>query len=180
MTNYDEFVRNNSADQQKDMSVSMGSGREKEANDATAKLWSISRLSLELNDSGHLSLNFPQSRDEIFGTGNMTLGKKTKPVGAFGKLFGDGLNLDIVPLSGKLYRFDVARKAAPSLEITKESVLMDTGSPEPPLLNVDLERFDATHIIVGRKQGCSHLHARAQFLHEPLHIHLSHPTPHAL
>lgn len=101
MTNYDEFVRNNSADQQKDMSVSMGSGREKEANDATAKLWSISRLSLELDDSSHLSLNFSQSSGEIFGTGNMTLGNKTEPVGAFGELFGDGLYLNIVSFSGK-------------------------------------------------------------------------------
>jgi hypothetical protein len=109
MSNYDEIAGDNLGYQQRDMSDSTVSGRDKEANDAAANSWSIGSLSLELDGNSHVSLKFLPSSDEIFGKGNLTLGNKTNLLGAFGKLSGDRLVLDMVLLSGNLYRLDLAR-----------------------------------------------------------------------
>lgn len=69
--------------------------------------YAISTISLDLNDSSHIDIVLYPSGKDLFGNGSLTQEGSVEPVGAVGALKEDRLEVDVVTLSARLYRFDL-------------------------------------------------------------------------
>jgi hypothetical protein len=71
---------------------------------------SKSKLSIDLDPDGHVDLLLSKSGGELSGSGNMVKENTTSEISARGSLENGLLKLDLVTLSGDLYKLDLSGK----------------------------------------------------------------------